>query len=574
MTTLNISPTLQLPIDAVTETFAFLAVRRAGKSNAAVVMAEEMFKAGLPWVAIDPKGDWWGMRSPGRGGEGLPVALFGAAGRRRKNKPDPDIPLEDTAGKVIADLVVEERIPCILDMSGFSEAGKIRFLIDFGTRLFERNDEPIHLFLEECDDYMPQKPFKEQTRLLHIYTKILKQGGSFGIGASLISQRSAVVNKNALSQCLTLVAMRTTAPQDRAAIEYWVKQKEGQHLDIVDSLPDLNPGEAWIWSPTFLHTTEKFRFRKRETFDSGATPKVGQKRTQPKTVADIDLGALEVRMAETIERAKADDPRELRKEISKLRKELQQRPTETQVKEVPVEVPVPLLEPQEAERVVSVLSDIQNASEKLSRLADDFNSRLAKVADTPPPIRLDIQLDSEQVRRQTARRSQPTPPAVVYDGDVKLGKGEYKVLEVLKQYPNGRTQNELAFLAGYSAKASTIGVILSTLRKAGLVTTGQPIRLTDAGEAHVGGFAEPMTGEELLNHWMHHQRMGEGERKVMRTLIDHYPDDISHADLCEETGYSPDASTMGVILSKLRKLGLVEKGSRRMVREFMESIGR
>ena len=34
-----------------------LAVRRAGKSNAAVVIAEEMYDAGLPWVAIDAKGD-------------------------------------------------------------------------------------------------------------------------------------------------------------------------------------------------------------------------------------------------------------------------------------------------------------------------------------------------------------------------------------------------------------------------------------------------------------------------------------------------------------------------------------
>jgi Helicase HerA, central domain len=54
------SDDLGLPLDAVTETFAILAVRGAGKYNAAVVMAEEMYRAGLPWVAIDPKGDWWG----------------------------------------------------------------------------------------------------------------------------------------------------------------------------------------------------------------------------------------------------------------------------------------------------------------------------------------------------------------------------------------------------------------------------------------------------------------------------------------------------------------------------------
>lgn len=87
-----------------------------------------------------------------------------------------------------------------------------------------------------------------------------------------------------------------------------------------------------------------------------------------------------------------------------------------------------------------------------------------------------------------------------------------------------------------------------------------------------GGVRERPTGQALLNAWLQHQRMGEGERRVLLTLIDAYPDDLSHQELCERTGYSPVASTMGVILSKLRKLGLVEKGARRVAAEFYEAI--
>lgn len=47
----------------------------------------------------------------------------------------------------------------------------------------------------------------------------------------------------------------------------------------------------------------------------------------------------------------------------------------------------------------------------------------------------------------------------------------------------------------------------------------------------------------------------------------------THERLCELTDYSPTASTMGVILSKLRKLGLVESGRRRLAPEFMEAVG-
>lgn len=354
MKKLEISSTLSLPIDAVTEKFAILAVSGAGKSNAAVAMAEEMYRAGLPWVAIDPKGDWWGIRLSANGkSAGLPVLFFGAAGRKRKNKPEPDVPLEDTAGKMIADLIVDERISCILDMSGFSEAGKIRFLIDFGKQLFARNEEPLHLFCDECDEYLPQKPFKEETRLLHVFTKILKQGRSFGLGATLISQRSALVNKNALTQCTSLIAMRNTAPQDRDAIEAWVKEKAGQHLEIVETLPALENGEAWIWSPQFLHKVERFQFRRRQTFDSGATPKIGSKPVTPKSIADIDLAAVRERMSETIERAKADDPKELRATIGKLtrekaelEKQLAKAPTtKTEEKKVTIRPPKPTRSP-------------------------------------------------------------------------------------------------------------------------------------------------------------------------------------------------------------------------------------
>ena len=37
---LNLAPGLTLPLQAVTETFAIIAKKRAGKSNSAVVMAE------------------------------------------------------------------------------------------------------------------------------------------------------------------------------------------------------------------------------------------------------------------------------------------------------------------------------------------------------------------------------------------------------------------------------------------------------------------------------------------------------------------------------------------------------
>jgi len=61
---LTLGPGLVLPVEAVTETFAILAKRGAGKTYTAAVLVEEMMSAGLPVVIIDPVGVWWGCAAP------------------------------------------------------------------------------------------------------------------------------------------------------------------------------------------------------------------------------------------------------------------------------------------------------------------------------------------------------------------------------------------------------------------------------------------------------------------------------------------------------------------------------
>ncbi|HMJ10536.1 MAG TPA: hypothetical protein VK524_03970, partial [Polyangiaceae bacterium] len=213
---LDLSSEVTLPLSAVTETFGLLAVRGAGKTNAARVLAEEMFWAGLPFVAVDPVGSWWGLRSGRDGKPGIPVPIFGGK--------HGDVPLERTGGKLIADIIVDQRLSCVLDISTFeSEAAKREFLLAFAQRLYHRNEEPLHLFLEEADDYIPQSFRAEEAHLLRAWENIVRRGRARGLGMTLITQRSAAVNKNVLTQVQTLIAMRTTGPQDRKAIEDWLK---------------------------------------------------------------------------------------------------------------------------------------------------------------------------------------------------------------------------------------------------------------------------------------------------------------------------------------------------------------
>lgn len=76
MNRLHIGQDFDLPLEAVTQTFAILAKRGVGKTYTAKVLTEEMLKAGQQVVVIDPIGVWWGLRSSADGiAPGLPSML-------------------------------------------------------------------------------------------------------------------------------------------------------------------------------------------------------------------------------------------------------------------------------------------------------------------------------------------------------------------------------------------------------------------------------------------------------------------------------------------------------------------
>lgn len=536
---LRLSPDLSLPDEAITETFGILAARGAGKSNTAAVMAEEMFDAGLPFCVIDPVGSWWGLRSNGKGtGPGIPIAIFGG--------PKGDVPLERGGGQLIADIVVNDRLSCVLDLRSFeSEAAKKHFLLDFARRLYTKNEAPLHLFLEEADDYIPQKAFRDEAQLLRAWENIVRRGRARGLGMTLITQRSAVLNKNVLTQVQTLIAMRTTGPQDRKAIEEWLKYND-QSKDILESLPGLGNGEAWVWSPQFLKTTARTQFRRRRTFDSGSTPKMAAK-SKTATLADIDVSALRTQMADTIKRAEADDPKRLKKRIAEL---------ERQVKAAGPDYP-----------------DLRDENAALTRLADDLRAELKSAIQSLEDLSSEAEGCSdhhkENLKRIEDAHDAPAPtqrmatPAklpqaranghakpTVYDGE-PMPEGPRRTLIAIAQATTPNVDaSYLAAVAGYSTR--TITNNMTWLRSRGLVESGWPAKVTAEGLAALGdNFEELPTGSDLLEHWL--SVLEEGPRRTLRALSEHR-DGLSNPEIAEATNYSTRTVTNNTGALKRRKL--------------------
>lgn len=276
---MNIVPFLEKPA-------AIVGTTGAGKTYAAKGAVEALLEAGRRVVIIDPTGAWYGLRSGADGGSkgGFPVTIFGG--------DHADIEITPDAGSEIAAAIAGRDVQAIIDVSDMTGGEKTRFLTAFLQRLYADNRAVLHLVVDEADEICPQNPMPEERRLSGAFDKIVRRGRIKGFRPLMITQRPAVLHKNVLSQIGTLIALKLTSPQDRKAIEDWVKGNAdaAEARAVMTSLPTLKRGEGWVWSPAD-HVLQREHFPAIRTFDSSRSPEVGETTVAPALTA-VDVAAL------------------------------------------------------------------------------------------------------------------------------------------------------------------------------------------------------------------------------------------------------------------------------------------
>ncbi len=565
------SEEFSLPIDLVTQSIAILAKKRVGKSYTAAVVAEEMLGAGQQVVIIDPTGAHWGLRSSADGkSAGFPIVVIGG--------DHADLPLEESSGEVLARAIVEQCFSAIIDLSWLRKKATTRFLAAFFETLYRMNRTPLHLICDEADAYAPQKPFAEEARTLGAMEDIVRRGGIRGIGTTLITQRPAVINKNVLTQCEILIALRIVHPKDIAAVMEWVNvhAEPAEAKAMLDSLPSLPVGMAWFWSPGWGGIFDKVAVRRRQTFDSGATPKPGERVVAPNVLAPIDVQRLGDEITATIERAKADDPKELRRRIAELEDELAARATE---KPEIQRIEIPVFSDTDYARINAAIEPMEQAAKAMRdavvaarNLADQpgSTSRSAAAAATPmPDIRHELlpprKSPAPAPRRETSNRS----------GQAALSKAERKILTVLAQYPGGRAKNQVAVLTGYAVGGGGFNNAISACRSRGYLTGSSVggMVITESGLEALGDFEPLPTGRALLDYWC--LQLKKAERSILEVLVAIYPMAATKAEVAERAGYEAAGGGFNNALSRLRTLELITRGTEmRASADLFERPGR
>jgi hypothetical protein len=568
---LRIADDLALPVDGATQTFAFIGRKRSGKTYGAGKLVEQLLAARVQTVVLDTVGNWYGLRlaADGKGPSGFDVPIFG--GLRG------DVALNPQAGELVADVLADTARSAVIDVSQFTGADRKRFAAAFGERLWQRkkaeaHPAPVHLVIEECQLVIPQFVGKDEARMVGVYEQIVRLGGNYGVGVSMITQRPQSVNKEALTQTECLFAFQVNGVPERKAIREWVTH-QGLDVALVDELPGLPVGTAYVWSPQWLGILRKVRIGAKQTLDASSTPKVGEHRER-RNPAPLDLAGLGQRMAALVEEAKANDPAALKRRVAELEKQLAARPTAERVVEKVVTVEVPVLKNGQLDRTEGIVGRLEAVGQKALAEAAELRRLIAPAAAPRQPIdwpagkhghpaapgtRLPTAGEMQAAGVRPSPKPAPVkqapagPPA---DGITPRQQRFLDAAATLATLGADVTRETVCGWVGVHPRGGSVGEELKALEAAGLLTNDRGrLAVTAAGMAAAGQL-DPAEAIERAKAGLEPR-----QAKFFKMIVEAYPEGLTReqiAGMCDPPIH-PRGGSLGEDLGRLVGRGLVDR---------------
>lgn len=543
----------------------------AGKSSVARLCVEHILDGpkalNPPLTIVDPKGDWWGLRSSADGnGKGYPVVIFGG--------DHGDLPLAPTAGAAVAEAVLSGAYTSLLDLSLLTLSERTRFYTDFATAYY-RGRTLRYLVIDEVHNFCPKGkiPDPQVGKMLHISNTIASEGRGRGIIMLAASQRPQKVHNDFSSSCSTLIAMKVMHPADRQAYKDWLDGTGDKQAaaEILGTAAHLTKGTGWVWcvgEEPFGPT--KVSFPKYKTFDS-FKPQAATMKVTGQALPDLDK--LRGQMAAYLEQQKQNDPAELRKRIADL---------ERQVKNgaIPAPLPVPGPSPEQHRSILEQTTKLAaaeawekgfdtgakkahlEARERINTFMDYLEEHIRTTRPSPlPPTFIDPmpqfktfhQVQYEHERKQRApppplNRAQPQD-RVVSEG---LTKGQQKILDTLLWLA------QAGFMAPPRTMLSVVGAYrggafersLGELKTKGLIAyEGQHVNLTASGRDMAVADDSGMTIVQKLRANIRKER----HLKIFDAVVQYGP--VSRQDISEHIKYRGGAYERS--LGELKTMGVV-----------------
>lgn len=276
MKRLHISKDLDFSLEEIIgKCIGIMGIRGSGKSNTAGVIFEELLKHNYPLTVVDIDGEYFGLK------EEYELLVIGEG----KNV---DITIEPEDAPQVAEISLTQSIPVILDLSGYLKEDQHKMLEHYFTALWNlagKLRKPYMIGIEESHEFIPQG---KKNQLKEIITRLSLRGRKRGLGAVIISQRSAKVEKDVLTQAGMLFLHRVVHEADMKVYNDLLPWKKGE---VREKVSQLDTGHCIFLDEK---STKQIYVRERSTFHAGFTPSLDTVETpQLKQVGESIIDAIE-----------------------------------------------------------------------------------------------------------------------------------------------------------------------------------------------------------------------------------------------------------------------------------------
>lgn len=530
---------------------AVLGIRDSGKTYTATALAEQLFDAGIPFIAFDPIGVWRFLRVPGAG-RGYRVVVAGGQ--------EGDLPLAVASAPAIVEAAMREGVSLVIDLFdiGLSKSDWRRIVRDCVRLLLHKNKEYglRHVFLEEAAEFVPQ-----QVRDGEVYAeieKLARMGGNSRLGYTLINQRAQEVNKAVLELCDNLFLHRQKGLRALDSLRKWLDVAGAGGGDVMRTLPTLPQGECWAWlggSDTPIHV----RVPAKNSLHPDRRVMRGDAEAEARPPVDVGsfVAALREALPVVEEQARANDPKILRAEVATLTRKLEA------LKSEKGGAPVDHAAIDDAYRrgkVVGYSEGVTHGAGAFAGLLDALGPLEAAIATLRGQA---PNLDAHAARKSRGPRPNPAPtaPAVAptySGGDESLTGPKRQLLGAIAWWAahghEAPTKAQVAAIAGWKVTSGHLKNVAGSLRSAGLIDYPQP-----------GRFALTLSGRDKapapdLALSFHDRLRGtlSGPQRLVFDLLISDRATLSREQLARACGWEPTSGHVKNVLGSLRTLEVID----------------
>jgi mRNA-degrading endonuclease RelE of RelBE toxin-antitoxin system len=511
----------------------------------------------VPQIVIDPEGEFSTLR------EKFDIILVGKDG---------DTPADVRSASLLAHRLLELGVSAVIDLFEMSPPTRPAWVAIFIQSLVEAPKKlwrDLVVYVDEAHTLAPEPGHGAsesvgEKRCRSALIDLAARGRKRGFGTVAATQRLGKLSKDFAAELKNVMIGQTFIDIDRERAAGCLGIAKADKQEFFKRVKNLSPGNfyamgrALLLEPTLVQVggvqTEHPEAGKRQ---ASPPPPTGKILHLLPHLADLPREA----------EAKIATEKDLRDEISRLKKEMAAKPIGP-VREVRVEVPVV----PEGSRLA--LKRLHEQAEKSSSAGAHLASMIAELVvnleafiDTIPLEGQLVALRKLESRVERRESTSPSPRRIVTNPEGShLMPGEIKILTAAAQHPGGVSKEQLGVLTGY--KRSSRDTYLQRLRVAGYVeeSGGQIVATTDGIEALGEDYRPLPTGPDLLVHWR--KELSVGERRILDEIVDAYPNAIDKEDIDTATGYK--RSSRDTYLQRLRSRRLIVDGGGGQVRAAEE----